>query len=365
MTDVVECGPALTWIADPDERMERASHAISVEGETWLIDPVACEGLHERLDDRPPVAGVAVLLDRHRRDADLLARSFDVPVAIPEAMDIDDAFDAPVHRIDGTLGETAIQVETLIDWPVWTEATAYHESSETLIVPEAVGTAAYERSGGERVGIHPALRLIPPRSLGRFGPDHLLVGHGHPICADASDALDDALASARRRAPAAYWAALRSALGWDRSPDPEPTTIHATADLIDVLLEQAADREPSDLTAPLATTPAGQLDCDLDPETPVFTHFYWPSESSVSAVFGVDLSTPPARTSGRFCSHPDGDPGPSVTDDLHSVVIVATPPWDREDVRAYDHGGQVRLAIHDIDLPEEHIADDPHVDPGA
>lgn len=212
MARYIDCGPALTWIADPDERMHRASHALSVDGETWLIDPVAVDGLDDRLADRPPVAGVAVLLDRHKRDADAFAREFEVPIAIPESMDIAGAFEAPVDRIADTLGETTVRIETVIDWPVWTEAVAVHEDSGTLVVPEAVGTAAYERAGSERVGVHPGLRLLPPRSLRRYRPDCLLVGHGEPICEDASGPLEEALAHSRRRAPAAYLRALREAL---------------------------------------------------------------------------------------------------------------------------------------------------------
>jgi len=131
--------------------------------------------------------------------------------------------------------------------------------------------------------------------------------------------------------------------------------VHATSDLIDVLLERARDQEPQQVTVPLATTPAGQLDVGLDPEVPIFTHFYWPTESSVDAVFGVDLSTPLARTSGRFLSHPDGEAEPTVTDDLHSALLVAVPPWEPDDVRAYDQHGPTDLSIHDVELPPEHV----------
>lgn len=213
MAQYVECGPALGWIAHPDERMERASYALSVDDETWLLDPVDVDGLADRLADRPPVAGVAVLLDRHRRDADALAREFGVPIAVPASMaSLAASFDAPVETVENRLGETDLRVETLIDWPVWTEATLAHEPTGTLYVPEAVGTAAYERAGDERVGVHPALRLIPPRSLGQFDPEQLLVGHGRPVCADAATALNRAIAGSRRRAPGAYWRALREAL---------------------------------------------------------------------------------------------------------------------------------------------------------
>lgn len=133
------------------------------------------------------------------------------------------------------------------------------------------------------------------------------------------------------------------------------TDVHATTDLIEVLLDRAREREPQQVTVPLATTPAGQIEVALDPEVPVFTHFYWPTESSVDAVFGIDLSTPLARTSGRFLSHPDGEPEPTVTDDLHSVLLVAVPPWEPEDVRAYDQHGRAALSVHDVELPPEHV----------
>ncbi len=114
---------------------------------------------------------------------------------------------------------------------------------------------------------------------------------------------------------------------------------HATSGLVEGLLTIAADRDPNGVSIALATTPAGDLGLDLPPETPVFTDFYFPDTGdSVSAVFGVDLSTPGSE--GRFVSHPDGDPQLTRTDDLHGVVLVAVPPWTSDDLRAYDRRGR-------------------------
>ena len=63
------------WIAYPDERMERASHAFAVDGEVWVVDPVDVDGLDELLAEFGDVAGVVTLLDRHKRDADTVASS--------------------------------------------------------------------------------------------------------------------------------------------------------------------------------------------------------------------------------------------------------------------------------------------------
>ena len=118
--------------------------------------------------------------------------------------------------------------------------------------------------------------------------------------------------------------------------------IYATSGLVDALLEMAASADPDDVTVALATTPAGDLSIDdVSPETPVFSDFYLPSSGgSVSAVFGVDLGTPLGQTQGRFVSHPRGDPDLSRRDDLHAVVFVAIPPWDRDSIVAYDRRGR-------------------------
>lgn len=43
----------LTWMAHPDERMRHASHALAVDGDLWLVDPLDAEDLdEERLQDR-------------------------------------------------------------------------------------------------------------------------------------------------------------------------------------------------------------------------------------------------------------------------------------------------------------------------
>ena len=127
---------------------------------------------------------------------------------------------------------------------------------------------------------------------------------------------------------------------------------------MDALLQFAEEREPEEVTITLATTTASELEgCDLDPDTPVFTHFYLPSAAgSVQAVFGVDLGTPPG-TQGRFVSHPNGQFGVSRTDDLKEVVVVAVPPWDRSSVGAFGRdGGRLSLEFVDADPPQESLA---------
>ena len=128
--------------------------------------------------------------------------------------------------------------------------------------------------------------------------------------------------------------------------------VHATAGLLDALLEIAAERDPQGVTVALATTPAGELDCELPATTPVFTDLYLPDTgNSVRAVFGMDLGTPGSQ--GRFVSHPLGDPGLSRTDDLHEVVLIAIPPYERDCVRAFDRSGRrLELDVLDVEPPD-------------
>lgn len=118
--------------------------------------------------------------------------------------------------------------------------------------------------------------------------------------------------------------------------------VYVTDGLVDALLDIAESADPDNVTVGLATTPAIDLGIEeIPPENPVFSDFYLPnSGGSISAVFGVDLGTPLGQTQGRFVSHPRGDPALDRRDDLHAVVFVAIPPWERETVVAYDRRGR-------------------------
>lgn len=198
------------WIAHPEETMQRASHAL-VDGEdVWVVDPVDASGLDDLLSGLGEVAGVVVTLGRHTRDAETIATRHGVAVHFPGW--IDRQVDAPVRRFDDRLGDTEYRAIRLIDVPGWHEAALYDESSETLVVGDALGTADYFTTGRERLGVHPMLRLFPPRRLGDVQPRRILVGHGPGIFENASDALRDALAGSRRRFPGAMVEAIRTVI---------------------------------------------------------------------------------------------------------------------------------------------------------
>lgn len=196
------------WIAYPDETMQRASHALETDDGLWLVDPVDADGLDDLLAEFGEVAGVVVCLDRHKRDAATIARRHDVSVHIPTWMTgVASEIDAPVERFVGELGNSGYELFEIRNSsiPPWQEAGLYNSESGTLVVPEAVGTANYFLTNTERLGVHPMLRLLPPRAvLGRFSPEQILVGHGEGIRSDATGALDDALATSKRNALSLY-----------------------------------------------------------------------------------------------------------------------------------------------------------------
>ena len=215
------------WIAHPDERMQRASHALvargtghtddTVEGnktdgngergdgdaDVWVVDPVDVTGLDDMLSDLGTVRGVVVLLDRHKRDSAAVANRHDVSVWIPGFFDgVAEDLAAPVERFRHDLADSGFAVHEVIDSRLWQEALLFDRERGILAVPEAVGTAAYFLAGEERLGVHPMLRLKPPSSLGRLDPDRVLVGHGEAVHSDATEALEDAIQGSRSHTPA-------------------------------------------------------------------------------------------------------------------------------------------------------------------
>ena len=198
------------WIADPEEEMQRASHALAVDGEVWLIDPVDAPGIDDLVSEFGEVAGVVLLLDRHKRDAAAIARRHDVAVHLPAFMrGVADALDAETEHFREELGETGYAVHELTNNRFWREAALYSEDTGVLVVPEALGTSDFFLAPGERLGVHVALRLVPPRKLARLSPRRILVGHGEGIHEDATIALREAIRGSRRRAPQLWAKDLR------------------------------------------------------------------------------------------------------------------------------------------------------------
>ncbi len=175
------------WIADEPPRLERASHALVDDGRVWLIDPVDDPALEARINVAGRVVGVIQLLDRHGRDGAALAARYGAPL-----------HQAPCEGVPGS----PFQVLRAVNLPGWREAALWWPERRTLVVADALGTASYFLGPGESLGVHPLLRVVPPRSLGKMTPEHVLCGHGEGVHgAAAAVALREALRTARRGIP--------------------------------------------------------------------------------------------------------------------------------------------------------------------
>jgi hypothetical protein len=175
------------WIAATPGYMQRASHALVADGRVWLVDPVDVDGLHERIRAAGEPAGVIELLARHARNGAALAARYDVPL-----------FRLPLAGVPGA----PFDVLRSVDLPGWREAALWWPERSALVVADALGTATYFLAPGERLAVHPLLRLLPPRSLAELEPEHVLCGHGQGVHGtDTTLALETALATSRRGIP--------------------------------------------------------------------------------------------------------------------------------------------------------------------
>jgi hypothetical protein len=173
----------LTWMETTG--MRRAAHALLDGDRVWLIDPFEDATALAAAAELGRPAAVIQLLDRHNRDCSAIAQRLEVAH----------------RRVPESVPESPFEVVPVIRQRWWKEVALWSAHPRALVVAEAVGTAP-AFALGRRVGVHPMLRLTPPRSalLGR-APERLLVGHGPPVESGAAPALAEALDAARQDIP--------------------------------------------------------------------------------------------------------------------------------------------------------------------
>jgi len=164
------------WISDGP--VPRTSHALAADSGVWIVEPVDAPGLDERIAALGEPRGVLQLLDRHNRDGEAVARRLGVPL----------------HR----LGTGPFEAIGIVRIPGWRELALWWPERRVLVAGDALGTLPYFREPGAVLGIHPLLRLTPPRQLAALEPLHVLVGHGEGVHEDAADELRRALRRSRR-----------------------------------------------------------------------------------------------------------------------------------------------------------------------
>ena len=163
-----------------------ASHALLADGGAWVVDPTEAP-VEDRIRALGEPAGVIQLLDRHERACSQFAERLGVPH----------------HRVpfDG-VADSPFEFVPVLRRRFWREVALWWRERRVLVCADALGTVPhYFALGGERLGVHPFLRATPPRRLGELEPDHVLCGHGAGVHEEATAAVRDALATARRRLP--------------------------------------------------------------------------------------------------------------------------------------------------------------------
>lgn len=197
---------SFAWLAQPDERFERTSAALALDGGCVLVDPLDAPALDSALRPIRPVLGVVTLLDRHQRDAAMLAARHGAPRLLPRAL--------------GGQGVAlpGIEERTVIERARWKEALLWLPDRGLLVCAETLGTNAFFLARpGDRLGMHPLARLFPvaPAFEG-LRPETIAVGHGAPLREGAAEAMRQALAGARRDLPRAWARAARLAIAGGR-----------------------------------------------------------------------------------------------------------------------------------------------------
>lgn len=168
----------LTWVETSG--MRRAAHALRANGRLWLIDPFEDHVALSAATELASPAAVIQLLDRHNRDCGPIAQRLEVPLL----------------RLPEQVSDSPFTVIPVISRPWWREKALWWEDERALVIAEALGTAP-AFTLGRQVGLHPMLRLRPPKGpLTARSPERLLVGHGTALESGAAAAIDDALSGA-------------------------------------------------------------------------------------------------------------------------------------------------------------------------
>jgi hypothetical protein len=185
---------SVAWLLGAGDPAQRASSAIVADAGTLVVDPVDGDGLDALLSGLPPVIGVVTLLDRHQRDAAVIAERLGAPRLTPIALG------GSGVAVDG------VEERSVFERRSWREALLWLPDRRLLVCAETLGTAGFLLArSGDLLGMHPFARLRPPRAaFAGLDPEVIAVGHGPPLDHDASESMRNVLHGARRQLPQSW-----------------------------------------------------------------------------------------------------------------------------------------------------------------
>jgi hypothetical protein len=185
---------SVAWLLGAGDPAQRASSAIVADAGTLVVDPVDGDGLDALLSGLPPVIGVVTLLDRHQRDAAVIAERLGAPRLTPIALG------GSGVAVDG------VEERSVFERRSWREALLWLPDRRLLVCAEPLGTAGFLLArSGDPLGMHPFARLRPPRAaFAGLDPEVIAVGHGPPLDHDASESMRNVLHGARRQLPQSW-----------------------------------------------------------------------------------------------------------------------------------------------------------------
>jgi hypothetical protein len=204
------------WLPEPSNYMERSCTALAVDGKLWLIDPERAEGIESELEKLGEPAGIVSTVGWHDRDVDWYAARYGIPVFGARWLR-NKLFRTPLIRVEREIPGTPFQlIDTsmrgLFSW--WTESALWWPDERVLVIGDALGSAVYFASEGQKLGVHPISRLSPPRTLDGLEPRRIYCGHGASVQDGAIAALRYALREGRAN-PLPAWASAARRL-WKR-----------------------------------------------------------------------------------------------------------------------------------------------------
>jgi hypothetical protein len=198
---------SVAWLLGAGDPAQRASSAIVADAGTLVVDPVDGDGLDALLSGLPPVIGVVTLLDRHQRDAAVIAERLGAPRLTPIALG------GSGVAVDG------VEERSVFERRSWREALLWLPDRRLLLCAETLGTAGFLLArSGDPLGMHPFARLRPPRAaFAGLDPEVIAVGHGPPLDHDASESMRNVLHGARRQLPQSWLRMLPEAVRASRA----------------------------------------------------------------------------------------------------------------------------------------------------